>query len=83
MRPEEERDDASVVIRVDRARCVGAAQCMGVAPEHFALDGELKARPQRATTALSASLAEAAVLCPVEAISIMRKTTGQLVAPLE
>ncbi|MFJ1703710.1 ferredoxin [Kitasatospora sp. NPDC088346] len=69
-------------VAVDRARCVGTGLCAATAPADLALgpDGRALAR-QGTAAALSAELAEAAEMCPVEAITVRRPATGEQVAP--
>ncbi|MGW1838801.1 ferredoxin [Streptomyces sp. BBFR2] len=75
------RPGGGFLIRVDRLRCVGAGMCAGVAPEEFEVDGAGRARPRRATGHSPGALAEAAAMCPVEAITVFEAGSGRRVAP--
>ncbi|WP_063796124.1 ferredoxin [Peterkaempfera griseoplana] len=72
-----------LVVRVDRARCVGTGLCAGAAPGDFQLDADGKSRPRRDTTVPSDGLSDAAEFCPVEAITVVDAATGRRVAPLD
>jgi len=66
-------------IHVDRNLCIGAASCVAVAPQSFALDGEAKAiildsAPQENPEAIM----DAAKACPVAAIIITDETGKQI-----
>jgi ferredoxin len=67
-------------VHVDRALCAGTGMCAGIAPAHFRLvDG--RSAPLRASTAADERVLDAAMSCPMEAISIRDTATGQALAP--
>ncbi|GAB3961824.1 ferredoxin [Actinoallomurus acanthiterrae] len=68
------------LIEVDGHTCIGSGICAGAAPGHFTLvDGT--SRPIRRETDPAEQAVDAAESCPVEAISIRDKETGEIVAP--
>lgn len=68
-------------IVVDRSRCIAAANCIGMAPHVFRLDGQRKAIVQDARGADDATLIEAAESCPTEAITLFDEQTGERIFP--
>ncbi|WP_371502260.1 ferredoxin [Kitasatospora sp. NBC_00374] len=71
-----------LVVTVDRTRCVGTGLCAATAPDDLALGPDGRALARQGTAAvLSEELAEAAEMCPVEAITVLRPATGEQVAP--
>lgn len=69
-------------IEVDRELCIGAATCVAVAPQLFALDGENKAVVRPADGATDAAILNAAKSCPVLAIYCYNQA-GQRVFPAD
>jgi ferredoxin len=68
------------LIEVDGRTCIGSGICAGTAPGHFTLvDGT--SRPTRRETDPADQAVDAAESCPVEAISIRDKETGEMLAP--
>ncbi len=66
-------------ITVDRNLCIGAATCVAIAPQAFALDNEAKAITlPSATKENDDSVLEAARGCPVAAIIVHDKTGKQV-----
>ena len=64
---------------VDRNLCIGAASCVAVAPQVFALDNEAKAIVLPGVdNADNETLLEAARACPVAAIIITDETGKQI-----
>jgi len=62
-----------LAVRVDEHRCVGAGQCVWVAPQVFdqrASDGVVVLRDPHPPHALEPYVREAAALCPARAIRI-------------
>jgi ferredoxin len=59
-----------VKIVVDRAKCIGAANCVGMAPSTFKLDKEKKAVVTSPEGHDDNILFEAAESCPTEAIAL-------------
>ena len=66
---------------VNRGKCIAAANCIGIAPKVFALDGSRKAIVIDAAGADESTLVEAAEVCPTEAISLIDEETGEQVFP--
>jgi len=67
-----------VKIVVDRGKCIGAANCVGMAPKTFTLDGQKKAVVAKADGHDDATLFEAAESCPTEAIALYDDAGEQL-----
>ncbi len=57
-------------VRVYRDRCIGAGNCIGVAPKVFQLDFQGKARVEDPTGADAQTLQDAAEVCPTNAIAL-------------
>ena len=71
----------NLTVVVDRNLCIGAASCVAVAPQTFALDGEAKAIILDTATAENPqAIMDAAKVCPVAAI-IITDETGKQVFP--
>jgi len=68
-------------IVVNRGKCIAAANCVGIAPKVFAIDGQRKAYVIDATGADETALVEAAEVCPTEAISLFDEETGEQLFP--
>ncbi|HET9481137.1 MAG TPA: ferredoxin [Candidatus Polarisedimenticolia bacterium] len=68
-------------IVVDRSRCIGASNCLAVAPRVFMLDGARKAIVIDAAGAEDAALIRAATVCPTGAIQLYDDATGERIAP--
>ncbi len=68
-------------IVIDRGKCIAAANCIGMAPRVFALDGQKKAIVVDAKGADDATILEAAEVCPTEAITVYDGTSGEKVFP--
>lgn len=62
-------------ITVDRDLCIGAASCIGVAPEVFKLDDEDKSVPYDPQGASPEVIRQAAAVCPVGAIIITEESS--------
>jgi ferredoxin len=57
-------------VRVYRDRCIGAGNCIGVAPKVFQLDFQCKARVEDPAAADDQTLQDAAEVCPTNAIAL-------------
>ncbi|MEV5506829.1 ferredoxin [Streptomyces orinoci] len=68
-------------LAVDRGCCVGSGQCAALAPGAFRLDAAHKSHPVTPESEPSRAVLDAAEACPVEAITIRRADTGELVFP--
>ncbi|HXI03400.1 MAG TPA: ferredoxin [Candidatus Saccharimonadales bacterium] len=66
---------------VDRPKCIGAANCTGMAPKTFQLDPAKKAVVKDPAGHEDAILFEAAESCPTEAISLYDEKTGEKLFP--
>lgn len=70
-----------ITIRVDRDLCIGAASCVAVAPQTFALDNEAKAIIlETADSESEETIIDSARACPVAAI-IITDESGKQVFP--
>jgi ferredoxin len=58
-------------IRIRRSECCGNAECVGIAPDVFALDSKQKVTVLDAEAAPQELLIEAAEACPCQAIEIL------------
>ena len=77
--PGAERIAHGLRVRIDRSLCVGFGDCVGIAPEAFALDDEeiaVLVDPERADRA---RFIEACDACPVDAITVWDEGGRQLV----
>ncbi len=71
----------SVTVTIDRDLCIGAATCMAIAPEVFALDNEAKAIVLNTADSTSADvIIDAARACPTAAIFV-KDEEGKQVYP--
>jgi len=61
-------------IAVDRAVCIGSAQCVVVAPRAFALDDSMKAIVLDPQAESLDNILEAADICPTRAIYVFQGT---------
>ena len=69
------------MIEVDRDLCYGFGDCVSSAPDVFELDDEEKAVVVDPNGASRDDLVEAAANCPVNAITITDRATGETVFP--
>ncbi|MFD9791215.1 ferredoxin [Streptomyces sp. NPDC059070] len=70
-------------VEVDRSVCIGSGMCVNTAPGGFALDTARQSRPQAPDTDANEQVLAAAEGCPVEAISITLRDSGEPVFPPE
>ncbi|MFE2410284.1 ferredoxin [Kitasatospora sp. NPDC057904] len=77
----------TVVVRVDRDRCIGSGMCALSAPDSLALGAEGLAEPVAGYggdgAELTAELTEAVDFCPVEALTLYSARGGYRIAPAE
>jgi ferredoxin len=64
-------------VDVDQSVCIGSGLCVGTAPQHFALDTTHRSRPHRTVIEPDQNVLDAALFCPVQAITITDRVTGQ------
>ncbi len=67
--------------RVVRSRCIGAGECVRVAPTVFQLDFDAKARVENPEGAAPETIREAAEACPTRAIFLTDEAGNQLFPP--
>ena len=70
-----------MIPKVDRKLCVGAGNCVAIAPEVFALDDENKALVTNPKGAEEDVIWKAAESCPVDAVIIEDESTGEILYP--
>ncbi|MDW8808505.1 ferredoxin [Streptomyces scabiei] len=70
-------------VEVDRAVCIGSAQCTHLAPDAFRLDSAMQSHPVAPGTDADERILKAAEGCPVEAIAIVLRGSGEPVFPPE
>lgn len=70
-------------VDVDRSVCIGSGMCVNSAPRGFTLDSARQSHPVRPDADAAESLLAAAEGCPVEAITITLRDTGEVVFPPE
>jgi ferredoxin len=75
------REAHTLKIVVDRGKCIAAANCIGMAPKVFALDGQKKSIVIDAKGADDPTIVEAAEVCPTEAIQLLDEETGEQIFP--
>ncbi len=63
-------------VAIDRAECIGSAQCVVIAPRAFRLDDSMKAEVIDSTAEALEDLIEAAFVCPTQAIYISQGSTS-------
>ena len=68
-------------IVIDRGKCIAAANCIGMAPRAFALDGSKKAIVIDAKADDDATLISVAEACPTEAISLFDEESDDQIFP--
>ncbi|MFE6286285.1 ferredoxin [Streptomyces sp. NPDC057877] len=67
-------------LAVDRTRCVGSGACVGLSP-HFRLAADGRAEPCAEVFTADETARDAALCCPVEAITVTDAGTGAVIAP--
>lgn len=68
-------------VRVFLDRCIGAANCVGIAPRVFQIDFQHKARVEDPQGADDPTLLDAAESCPTNAIFLLDDDGKQLYPP--
>jgi len=67
-------------LAVDPDVCISSGVCTGCAPDAFELVGRAS-RPLRSDVQPQDAILDAALACPVEAISVVEMGTGAVLAP--
>ncbi|MFE2431372.1 ferredoxin [Streptomyces sp. NPDC059373] len=70
-------------IDVDRTVCIGSGMCVNSAPNAFKLDSARQSHPLTPDSTAAETVLAAAEGCPVEAITITLRDTGEAVFPPE
>lgn len=74
--------DQSWRVDVDSASCIGSGMCVAMAATYFRLvDG--RSRPLREDIVEDDHVLDAADACPVEAIRIIDRRTGEVLGPAD
>ncbi|MWA16132.1 ferredoxin [Streptomyces sp. BA2] len=68
---------------VESRLCIGSGVCASAAPHHFTLDSTRRSRPTAAHVTPDDRVLNAAFTCPVEAISVVERSTGLTLFPEE
>ncbi|MBK6765529.1 MAG: ferredoxin [bacterium] len=68
-------------IKIDKFKCVGSTLCVMDAPEVFALNGEMQSHVIDANAADDEAILHAAQSCPMNAIILIDRETGQKAWP--
>ncbi|MFF0742580.1 ferredoxin [Streptomyces sp. NPDC004111] len=70
-------------VEVDRGVCIGSGMCVAAAPGSFRLDSARQSHPVHPDVDADEDVLAAAEGCPVEAIAIALRDTGEPVFPPE
>jgi ferredoxin len=70
-------------ITIDRDECIGDGLCANEAPETFEMDDDTKAVLLEGSTDSRECILDAGRSCPVDAITIEDKDTGEKLCPEE
>jgi len=78
-------ENSKYIIEYDRDKCIGAASCAAIAGLTFYMDDENKAKIREDVVDFDAddTILAGAQSCPVFAIKIINKETGETVFPVE
>jgi ferredoxin len=68
-------------IDVNVHHCVGSGVCAGAAPTYFIVGNDHKSRPRSRAVEPDERPLEAAIICPMEAITIVEAGTGRSIFP--
>ncbi len=68
-------------IKIDRELCIGDGACCGEAPNTFEMDGDNIAVVKDPSGHTDEEILQAAQVCPVDAIILTDKQTGEKVWP--
>ena len=77
--------ESKYIIEYDKNKCIGAATCSVMAPLTFVMNEENKAQINVDSTELDTdeNILEGAQSCPVLAIKVLDKQTGEVIFPIE
>jgi ferredoxin len=71
----------ALTVRIDRANCIGTANCVRVAPDFFELDDEtICAFKERKQDPEREQVIEACSVCPVDALEVVDEN-GERIVP--
>ena len=78
-------DTSAYIIEYDKNKCIGAASCSVIAPFTFFMNDENKAEFVEDALEVDTddAIIEGAQSCPVLAIKIIEKSTGDILFPIE
>ncbi|MEV7923657.1 ferredoxin [Kitasatospora sp. NPDC088779] len=68
-------------IEVDGRRCIGSGVCTSTAPGRFTIDDTRRSRPTAGEIAPDERVLDAAFTCPMEAISVVQRSSGLTLFP--
>ena len=74
-----ERQVGVLTVRIDRTTCAAFRDCIGIAPEAFALDDEGIVAFTHSEGVDREKLIEACAVCPVDALAVFDENGEQLV----
>ncbi|RSM83536.1 ferredoxin [Kibdelosporangium aridum] len=69
-------------IEVERPVCISSGMCVGIAPDHFELEGD-GSHALADVVDQDEVVIDAAESCPVEAIKVFSAADDQLIAPID
>lgn len=75
-------NDSRWRLEVDRHTCISSGMCVGIAPDHFELEGD-GSHALADVVDQDEAVVDAAESCPVEAIKVLNAASGDLVAPTD
>jgi ferredoxin len=68
-------------LTVDRFVCIGSGLCVGTAPRHFQLGPDRRSHPVSALIDPDPEVLDAALSCPVEAITVIESGSERSLFP--
>ncbi|CAM4030497.1 ferredoxin [Kibdelosporangium persicum] len=74
--------DSQWRLEVDRHLCISSGMCVGIAPDHFELEGD-GSHALADVVDQDEAVVDAAESCPVEAIKVFSAASNELVAPTD
>lgn len=78
-------ESSKYIIEYDRSKCIGAASCAAIAPLTFLMDDENKAIINNESSDFDDDdiILAATQSCPVFAIKLIDKESGEVIFPIE